>query len=191
MLLNENRGDRDQGACHGKRSLRSLAETLAMKGSERHRERADDMYRRADVGVGIECVVARHKPRQKIISLEFCGAQVLAGGEKEIDDYRRRIGYHDEIHHFLESRHIVYQRVNVHSDQIDEPEKIGDQKHLAKGDRVIERAIDRIIAIGAIDLFHKEEEKSVDRPIEEQPQVTGLIGSERSENESSKVKLGF
>lgn len=169
MLLNENCGDRDQGACHGKRHLRSLAEILAMEGREHHREGACDVYRRADVGVGIECVVARHKPRQKIIPLEFSGAQVLAGGEDEIDDYRRRVGYHDEIHHFLERRYIVYQRVDVHSDQIDEPEKIGDQKHLAKGDRVIEGAIDRIIAIGTVDLFHKEEEKSVDRPIEEQP----------------------
>ena len=121
MLLNENCGDRDQGACHGKRHLRSLAEILAMEGREHHREGACDVYRRADVGVGIECVVARHKPRHKIIPLEFSGAQVLAGGEDEIDDNRRRVGYHDEIHHFLERRYIVYQRVDVHSDQIDEP----------------------------------------------------------------------
>ena len=191
MLLNENCGDRDQHAGHGKRHLRSLAEILAMEGRKHHRKRADDVYRRTDVGVGIECVISCHKTRQKILSLEFSWAQILAGGEDEIDDYRRRVGYHDEIHHFLERRYIVYQRVDVHSDQIDEPEKIGDQKQLAKWDRVIEGAIDRIIAIGTVDLFHKEEEKSVDRPIEEQPQVTGLIGSERSENESPKIKLGF
>ena len=136
-------------------------------------------------------VVMRVGPRQKIIPLEFRGAQILAGGKKEIDDYRRRVGHHDEIHHLLERRNVVYQRVDVHSDQIDEPEKIGDQEQLAKGDRVVEGAMDRIIPLGAVDLFHKEEEKSVDRPIEEQPQVTGLIGAERSENESSKVKLGF
>ena len=92
-----------------------------MEGRERHRERADDVYRGADVGVGIECVVARHKPRKDIIPLEFRGAQVLAGGEKEIDDYRRRVGYHDEIHHSLERRYVVYQRVDMHSNQIDEP----------------------------------------------------------------------
>ena len=191
MLLDENRGDRDQHARHGKRYLHSLAEVLAMEGREHHRKGARDVYRRADVGVGIECVVARHKPRQKIIPLEFRGAQVLAGGEDEIDDYRRRVGHHDEIHHLLERRNVVYQRVDVHSDQIDEPEKIGDQEQLAKGDRVVEGAMDRIIPLGAVDLFHKEEEKSVDRPIEEQPQVTGLLGAERSENESSEIKLGF
>ena len=162
-----------------------------MEGRERHRERADDVYRGADVGVGIEGVVARHKSRKKIIPLKFRGAQVLAGGEKEIDDYRRRVGYHDEIHHSLERKYVVYQRIDMHSDQIDEPKEIWNEKYLAKGDHVVDGAIDRIIPIGTVDLFHKEEEKSVDRPIEEQPQVTCLIGSERSEEESLKVKLGL
>ena len=103
-----------------------------MEGREHHCEWTDNVYWWADVSVGIECVVARHKPRKDIIPLEFRGAQVLAGGEKEIDDYRRRVGYHDEIHHSLERRYVVYQRVDVHSDQIDEPEKIGNEKYLAK-----------------------------------------------------------
>ena len=191
MLLDENRGDRDQHARHGKRYLHSLAEVLAMEGREHHRKGARDVYRRADVGVGIECVIARHKPRKIIIPLEFGGAQLLTGREKEINYYRYRISQNNEMHHLLKRRYVVYQGIDVHSDQIDEPEKIGDQEQLAKGDRVVEGAMDRIIPLGAVDLFHKEEEKSVDRPIEEQPQVTGLLGAESSENESSEIKLGF
>jgi hypothetical protein len=79
----------------------------------------------------------------------------------------------------------------MHSDQIDEPKEIWNEKYLAKGDHVVDGAMDRIIPIGTVDLFHKEEEKSVDRPIEKQPQVTGLIGAERSKKESLKIKLGF
>ena len=191
MLFDEDGGDGDQCACHGKRRLRSLAEILTMEGRKRYRERAYDVDRRADVGVGIECVIARHKPRKTIIPLEFGGAQLLTGREKEINYYRYRISQNNEMHHILKRRYVVYQGIDVHSDQIDEPEKIRYQKELAKRYQIVKRRINRIIAFGAINLFHKKEEKRVDRPIYEQVQMTRLLGAEGAKQKSLQIKLGF
>ena len=128
MLFYKNRGERDQNSRCSEGDLYSSAEILAMKRGQHHRKRAYDVYRRADVGIRIEGIILRHKPRQNIIPLEFRGAKVLTGRKNEIDHYSRGVSDHNEIHHFSERRNVVDQRIYVHPYQIHEPEKIWDEK---------------------------------------------------------------
>lgn len=81
----------------------------------------------------------------------------------------------NEMHHLFEDFDVIDQGIQMHSDQVDKPEEIRNEKYLAKGDQIVDRAVDRIILIDLIHLLCKEEERPVYQPIQKQPKMPEFI----------------
>ena len=57
-----------------------------------HRQGADYMERRADIGIGVEAVEKLHHVHHPVIPGKFHRAEFLAVGEQNIDGHRGPIG---------------------------------------------------------------------------------------------------
>ena len=97
--------------------------------------------------------------------IELRRAEQLAGGPEEKDHQRRGVGQDDEPHQFFKGRLIPPERVEMDAHQIDEPEKVGDEKPLAEGDMVVQPTVHHVEASGADDPLGAVEHQPVQGPV--------------------------
>ena len=119
---------------------------FAVPGYNHYGHRSGHMEGWTDIGVGIKLIKAGEKPREDIVSLKSQRAKLLTVWEKYVDHHRQRIGHNDEFHQFFEGFHIKKQGVEMNPNQEYKPKDVRNQKIFAKGDHIIQRAMDgRII----------------------------------------------
>ena len=151
------------------------------------------MQRWANIGVGIVCVVVLHKPGQEIVP-RIGGderTQLLTGRVDQVNDDRAKIGYGDEDRHPAETANIIKQRVDIYTQQIEEPEHIGNGKYLAEGDVFIKRDLDRIVGRSKAVLLQGVEEQHIDRPEQQKLQMRKFFRIEQMQTETTVIDNRF
>lgn len=71
------------------------------------------MNRWAYIGICIKLIESCQKPGKDVVSFKSQWAQLLAVREQNVDQHGRRIGFYDELHHFLEGFCVKQQSIDV------------------------------------------------------------------------------
>lgn len=100
------------------------------------------MDRRANIGIRIKQVIVGEDAGENIVPIKGGRPKLLTGREHQIDQERNRVGNDDKQHQIAKGLNVIKECVDVHPDQVEEPEQIGDEKVFAKGDQVIQCAVD-------------------------------------------------
>ena len=126
----------------------------------------------ADVCVGIKRIEIPDHLREQVVTRERGGTKLLTGGENQIYHDRNRICKDNEMHKPPERAYVIQQRIQQHSRNTEEPCQIRNQKQLTERNQVVQRAMHRVITRRHIELFNKIKENSVNRPEQQQLEMT-------------------
>ena len=148
------------------------------------------MNGRTDICVGVKRVEPGHESCQQVIPLELLRAQILAVGKDEIYQNGGGICKHDEIHELSEAVRVIQKGIQQHAHQEYEPEQIGNQEELVKGDQPIQRAAHLMIMRHRVKTFHIQEKQAVHRPVEQQKQMAEAGASQLLQPEAPVVHHG-
>ena len=107
----------------------------------------------------------------------------------EIDDGRGRIGDDDEPHHPPEGGHILKKGIRQRADQIDEPEKIRDQRPFAERDRIVQSAVHHMIGRMGAEALQRQKRQPENRPKEQQLDVRKFRRVELTQAKLPVVRL--
>lgn len=143
VLLQKDCGDGDQHRGQGEGDLpgRRL-KRLNMPGGAPYCHRANHMERWANIGIRIKQVIVGEDAGKDIVPLKGGWPKLLTVWEHQIDQERNRVGDNNKQHQLAKSRNVIKECVDMHPDQVKEPEQIGDEKVFAKGNQVIQCAVD-------------------------------------------------
>ena len=169
MLLEEHRRQADEQRRRRENGPpQRLPQPLGVPSGEHHAQRTEHMDGRADIGVGVEGVKIPDHLREQVVARKSRRTKLLAGGENQINHNRDRVCKDDEVHKPLERADVVQHRIQQHPDDAQKPRQIRNQKQLAEWDHVVQRTVHRIVAHRAVKFLDEIEEKSVNRPEQQQ-----------------------
>ena len=146
VLLHEHGRDTDEQCGNDRKKLKPRPlKPAAVEQSEHRGNRAENVYRRADVRVRIKAVKPADESCQHIVTREHLRPQLLTGRKQQVDDHRDCICADDKAHHFLKRRNVEEKCIHQCADQVHKPEQIRDEEPLAERYDVVKRAVHHMV----------------------------------------------
>ena len=177
VLLHEHRGcaDEQRHDAHGKFHPR-LLQLPAVEQAEHRSDRAENVYRRADVRVRVKGIEPADEPRQRVVARKHLGPQVLACREQQVNDHRYRVGADDKAHHPLKRRNVEEEGVHQCAYQVHEPKQIWYKEPFAEWYGVVKRAVHDVVRADVVKPLDEREHYAEQRPEYQQLDMPKLVG---------------
>ena len=148
MLPEKNCGDGDEKCCHTEDDFPGKGgEMPTVPCGKHYGHGAHHMERGTDVGVGVKAVEKLYHMHHPVVPGEFHRPEFLTVGKQNVDRYRRPIGDGEIADELSKGGDVIQQRINVHADEKQKPEKVGNHKPLAEGNMAVKRAGHNVIAV--------------------------------------------
>ncbi len=177
VLLHEHRGcaDEQRDDAHGKFHPR-LLQLPAVEQAEHRSDRAENVYRRADVRVRVKGIEPADEPCQRVVARKHLGPQVLACREQQVNDHRYRVGADDKAHHPLKRRNVEEEGVHQCAYQVHEPKQIWYKEPFAEWYGVVKRAVHDVVRADVVKPLDEREHYAEQRPEYQQLDMPELVG---------------